>query len=198
MDPFTPVPLFAIPLYASLIDGADDHNGPLAQEILEQQKADPQGDPRSVRGAAWHSGDAFRSSRHPSLGWVLQHCLYFAERALAARYDGWRARTLKLRSFWANVLEQGGFHTPHHHLPRHWSGVYYVAAGNGSDDDGCIEFLDPHPSVVGAEPRHRHRPEAGQVLLFPSSLWHMVHPVRSDAPRITVAFNLDVDEGRRA
>jgi len=198
-DPFAARPLFAIPLFASRIDGAEDHNGPLAEEILRQRALDPTGEARSVHHG-WHSGDAFRQSRHPSLGWVMQRCLGFAEKALAPRYGDWRDHQLRLRSFWANVLEGGGFHAPHHHHPRHWSGVYYVTVGEPVEDElaGCIEFLDPNPTVPGAEPRHRHRPEAGQVLLFPASLMHLVYPVPDGTTRITVAFNVDVGGPPRA
>lgn len=196
LDPFVPRTVFGRPLFVCSVDGAEAHNPALAEEIRRQRAADPTGDPRSIRHG-WHSGDRLRQCRHPSLGWVLRRCFAFSTRALASRYGDWGAHTLKLRSFWANVLDEGGRHVAHHHRPRHWSGVYYVAVGAiGQADDlsGCLEILAPDadPDSPGMV-EHVLRPRDGQLVLFPSSLEHRVLPVTSE--RITLAFNFDVEPG---
>ena len=40
------------------------------------------------------------------------------------------------------------------------------------------------------DPEHRILPVAGDLLLWPSFLHHLVHPNMSDAPRISVSFNV--------
>lgn len=189
-NPFEPHLVLGQPLFACHLDGCEPHNRALVDEVERQRGMDPRGEGRSVR-LGWHSGATFRACRHESLGWVLQRCFAFATQALAPRYDGWRTQTLKLRSFWSNVLDEGGAHDLHHHLPRDWSGVYYVEVGEiGEDPDraGWLEFADSD-APAGA-PSPGHPPRDGELLLFPSGLTHRVTPVRKR--RVTVAFNFDV------
>jgi hypothetical protein len=78
--------------------------------------------------------------------------------------------------------------------------VYYVDAGTNETDrslSGVLEFLDPRSGVEAVtapgdpygEPV-RVRPEAGLIVIFPSWLYHWVHPYSGSAPRIAVSFNV--------
>ena len=61
---------------------------------------------------------------------------------------------------------------------------------------GVLEFLDPRAGVEAVtapgdpygEPV-RVRPEAGLLVIFPSWLYHWVHPYAGQTPRIAVSFN---------
>jgi hypothetical protein len=77
--------------------------------------------------------------------------------------------------------------------------VYYVDAGTNETDrslSGVLEFLDPRAGVEAVtapgdpygEPV-RVRPEAGLIVIFPSWLYHWVHPYTGHTPRIAVSFN---------
>jgi hypothetical protein len=77
--------------------------------------------------------------------------------------------------------------------------VYYVDAGEPephSPLNGVLEFLDPRAGVEAVsapgdpygEPV-RVRPEAGLLVIFPSWLYHWVHPYAGQSPRIAVSFN---------
>jgi hypothetical protein len=77
--------------------------------------------------------------------------------------------------------------------------VYYVDAGTQPPDrslSGVLEFLDPRAGVEAVtapgdpygEPV-RIRPEAGLIVIFPSWLYHWVHPYTGSTPRIAVSFN---------
>jgi hypothetical protein len=77
--------------------------------------------------------------------------------------------------------------------------VYYVNAGSDSPDQplsGVLEFLDPRAGVEAVttpgdpygEP-FRVRPQAGLLVIFPSWLYHWVHPYGGQTPRIAVSFN---------
>ena len=60
-DAFTPISLFAFPLYASVISGHERHNPPLLAHILDLASKHP-GRTRSNRNA-WHSAEEFATSR---------------------------------------------------------------------------------------------------------------------------------------
>lgn len=195
-DPFSPAPLFPIPLFSSLIGGFDTHRPALIDEIVALKRRYP-GVRRSNREDAWHSGAEFRASRSPAVVFVLRGVTAFARRCLAPYFGDWRTAELRLGHYWANVLGPGGFNAPHHHFPQHWSGVFYVSVGTpgtGPDDpSGLIEFVNPDPSQgawgVG---NSAHVPRDGMVLLFPSALAHYVHPTHGADSRISIAFNLNV------
>ena len=89
-------------------------------------------------------------------------------------------------SAWATICRAGAYHAPHSHPDSAWSGVYYVDAGTRHPDrplSGVLEFLDPRAGVEAVtapgdpygEPV-RVRPEAGLLVIFPSWLYHWVHP----------------------
>ena len=78
---------------------------------------------------------------------------------------------------------------------------------------GVLEFLDPRAGVDAVtapgdpygEP-FRVRPQAGLLVIFPSWLYHWVHPYSGQTPRIAISFNATIgahaaneaaiDEGR--
>jgi uncharacterized protein (TIGR02466 family) len=107
-------------------------------------------------------------------------------------------------SGWATVCRDGAYHAPHSHPDSAWSGVYYVAAGRKDPDrplNGVLEFLDPRAGVDAVtapgdpygEPFRVH-PEDGLLVIFPSWLYHWVHPYVGNEPRIAVSFNASVEK----
>jgi uncharacterized protein (TIGR02466 family) len=108
-------------------------------------------------------------------------------------------------SAWANLLRAGNYNTLHAHPESAWSGVYYVDAGEQAAADelsGLLELRDPR-SAVEMVPAPgwpfgnplRIQPETGLMVLFPSWLYHQVHPYRGQRPRIAIAFNAPVHQG---
>lgn len=98
---------------------------------------------------------------------------------------------------WANVSRRGHYHRLHNHPGSAWSGCYYLTGSNDSKSlAGSLELYDPRPftemvDVPGTPYGQRLviRPEAGLMIFFPGWLYHFVHPVDSDEPRISIAFN---------
>ena len=101
---------------------------------------------------------------------------------------------------WATICHAGSYHAPHNHPDSAWSGVYYVDEGMYAPDQplgGVLEFLDPRAGVDAVacpgdpygEPV-RVRPQAGLCVIFPSWLYHWVHPYAGQTPRIAVSFNV--------
>jgi uncharacterized protein (TIGR02466 family) len=98
---------------------------------------------------------------------------------------------------WATVCRAGAYHAPHSHPDSAWSGVYYVDPGSPEQPlSGVLEFLDPRagaeavtaPGDPYGEP-FRVQPEAGLLVIFPSWLYHWVHPYAGQTPRIAISFN---------
>jgi uncharacterized protein (TIGR02466 family) len=85
-----------------------------------------------------------------------------------------------------------------------WSGVYYVDRGEPDPtptENGKLELLDPRSGINMIyfdknvlDGRYVIEPVPGLMLLFPSWLKHMVHPYFGKGERISVAFNVSVDE----
>lgn len=194
-DPFEPVPLFAYPIFSTLFGDAEAHRDGLRKVILDH-RANHAGILRSNRDA-WHSGREFLAIDDEHVAWVLHNVTVFATRALARYYGDWARHELQLGSWWANVLDAGGWNAPHHHLPQVWSGAYYVDTPNiGTTPDdvhGRFEFLnpavEPQPFIRGS---FQVAPREGMTVLFPSSLLHLVHPNRGPEPRISIAYNFNV------
>src|SRR5215469_3972401 len=166
----------------------------------------------------WHSRADFLRRADPNvtalsswITWALRQMI----RATTGREDFVGTASL---SAWATICRAGAYHAPHSHPDSAWSGVYYVDSGSENPDrplSGMLEFLDPRagaeavtaPGDPYGEP-FRIRPQSGLLVMFPSWLYHWVHPYGGKTPRIAVSFNATIrahavdkagmDEGRAA
>lgn len=198
-DPFEPLLLFPIPFFSVRVSDYDDHNPQLRKRIKKMRKRSP-GIVRSNRNG-WHAGPDFMESDDPHIQWVIDTATRFARRALAPMYSNWEKAELQVGTYWANVLDNGGFNAPHHHTPQHWSGTYYVhvpepdpKAAAGSDMGGMLEFINPVASYGGGERSGNFAisPRSGMLCLFPSALVHFVHPYTGPQERISIAYNFNI------
>jgi uncharacterized protein (TIGR02466 family) len=89
----------------------------------------------------------------------------------------------------------------HNHRLTQIAGVYYPQV---TDKTGDIEFFDPRGtlgfvSLDSAKPYnvYRHRPEVGQMILFPGWLLHRVRPNESDIVRVSLATNIRLKDEQR-
>ena len=189
--------LWPTTLMRHVLPGSEAAN-PVLAELIEGMDA-----ASDDMTANYLAGDLF-SHPHPALGW-LKACL---DRAVLdyARHTGvdydldWRLQA------WPNVNRFGDYHNLHNH-PHSWlSGTYYVRVppddapeGTRSDlNPNCISFFDPRPqanmlAIRGdpqVDPEHRLLPKAGEVLLWPAFLHHLVHVNLSREARISVSFNV--------
>lgn len=99
----------------------------------------------------------------------------------------------RLAGAWSVLLRPGGYHTDHVH-PRGWlSSAFYVdlPASVVEEPQGWLAFGRPGvPTRPALLPTRHVRPVPGQLVLFPSYLWHGTEPFSGDASRLTVAFDL--------
>ena len=83
----------------------------------------------------------------------------------------------------------GSLDTPHHHLPYHFSAVYYPRVPVLPAPEGNLVFFDPRETFAGGQPVQLP-PQEGMMVLFPSWLKHSVIPLqRAEGDRISISLN---------
>jgi hypothetical protein len=92
---------------------------------------------------------------------------------------------------WSVRLVDGGFHSNHVH-PRGWisSALYLSLPETMRGDEGWLSLGEP-PAELGLElePKHMIEPKPGQLVLFPSWMFHGTRPFPK-GERLTVAFDV--------
>jgi uncharacterized protein (TIGR02466 family) len=99
-------------------------------------------------------------------------------------------------SAWYVKMSRGGHLTSHIHETGWLSGVVYLAMPPGGPEGsqaGGIEFStdgDGYPREHDDFPRRTVLPVVGDIVLFPSSLFHRTIPFESNEARICIAFDV--------
>jgi uncharacterized protein (TIGR02466 family) len=167
-------------------------------DLGEARRAASRGVTKSNRGG-WHSeGNLFDDPAEPvqTLRAAARLSVLEANRAVGAKLEPER---MEMKLFaWMNMNPTGGFNAPHTHPGAHWSGVYYVRQPEvETGNSGMIEFLDPRSDLPAwrvlqsraFRSKRKIRPEAGEIVIFPSYLVHWVYPNETGGERVTIAFN---------
>ncbi len=168
----------------------------LGAHVLALEAQDPAGLQRTNQGG-WHSATALLQD--PALAALFQWIAACCQGAV--QEWGWdlSQATPSFNNAWAMVNRQGHSTRAHLHPNSLLSGVVYLQVPPGS---GAIAFLDPRSGAQMLVPpwqgsageavqgRVRRLPRVGQLLLFPSWLWHEVEPGRQAGERISISFNL--------
>ncbi len=107
---------------------------------------------------------------------------------------------------WYHITRKGGYFTNHNHPMASWSAVYCVADGieQGEEEDSAVtRFFHPQTAastyldagnfnMTDTPFGYGHQVfklQAGQILIFPSWVYHEVSPYMGNSERITVAVN---------
>jgi len=105
--------------------------------------------------------------------------------------------TLDFTSSWFVKMEQGGHLSAHIHEIGWISGAVYLAMPPSKGDEGAFEYGthgDDYPIQPGKTaadfPTASVVPNVGDIVLFPSSLFHRTIPFQAKEPRICIAFDL--------
>ena len=193
--------IFATPLARFSLDEAQKYTPRIAEAILTREAAEP-GIERSNKGG-WHSDQ--KMLQWPELKFIDLESLFresvYNMIALTSRHKKFKS-DISI-SAWANVNRAGSFNSSHVHPENHWSGVFYVKTTNFDEDPvkraGKLEFHDPRgairmlnnpsnqPDKVGINPIE------GNIMLFPSWLYHSVNTFTIDTVRISIAFNARIE-----
>ena len=155
------------------VRGGTQTDGPLLSHIEPEIQA--------LRAAIVGAVDEFRAQLPPA---DSKHPLLRERRDRRVRFSG----------SWSVRLQGAGYHTNHVH-PHGWiSSALYVALPERTDNDaphaGWLKLGEP-PSGLGVDlPATRLiEPKPGQLVLFPSWMWHGTVPF-SEGERLTVAFDV--------
>jgi tetratricopeptide (TPR) repeat protein len=112
-----------------------------------------------------------------------------AAHPLSARNQG----AVQLVSAWSVQLTRGGFHVNHFHNQGWLSSAYYVQvpeeAGDTELKSGWLRLGEPRFPTPGAGVGCVVQPHAGQLVLFPSYMWHGTSPILGAQPRTAVSFD---------
>ena len=95
-------------------------------------------------------------------------------------------------SCWYVILKQQGYQNAHIHPDGWLSGVLYLKVlPDLKKNEGAIEFsLNGEHYSDPNSPKIVYQPKIGDIVLFPSSLYHRTIPFSKDADRISIAFDL--------
>ena len=173
-------------------------------ETLHRTRARPID--QTVRGGTQTSGYLFRL-KQPILLLLEQQIRAAVRSALAtapndASHPFWGRRPsrpygdeFRFAGCWSVRLTSQGFHTNHVHRSGWISSALYVALPDemrqAADHAGHIQFgVPPVETGVVLPPQRTIEPRIGELLLFPSYMWHGTVPFTATRPRVTVAFDL--------
>jgi uncharacterized protein (TIGR02466 family) len=154
--------------------------------VYEQEKA------QNMHNEITVNDQLLDDPRMAGLGQFVQACL---DEHIASVYSPAYDTTLFVTQSWANYTEPGKQHQKHAHANSFISGVFYVQAERNCDE---VIFYRPGPSQMTIDPApgntlNAHSwgfdVEAGQLILFPSHMEHMVPPTKSSRTRVSIAFN---------
>jgi len=194
--------VFSTPLLVTRGFGQDGLNDALRAFILDLREQTPNSQRSNIHG--WESGLDFHAHADPCVQQLKSH-LHRHFFQISSQFAGAAVEQVQMRfteSALANVACKGAYHAPHIHRGCSWSAVYYVAAAK--DSRGELELLDPrtNPVIPGISRRKNAvlvKPEPGLTVVFPGWLEHWVHPWDSNEDRISVAWNITIqDFGLRA
>ena len=104
-------------------------------------------------------------------------------------------KELEFTSSWYVRLRRGGFVDRHIHEVGWISGAVYLVLPKEKQDpsEGCFEYGlhgDNYPQKHDHFPVGLASPKVGDIVLFPSSLFHRTIPFNSNEERICIAFDL--------
>ena len=97
---------------------------------------------------------------------------------------------------WLNYTETNQYHHKHQHPNSLVSGVFYI---NCNEEDDKIKFFSEKYSTIKPEVKEWNiwnsetwwfSVKTGDIILFPSSLTHMVETKKGTNTRISLAFNV--------
>jgi len=93
---------------------------------------------------------------------------------------------------WYIMLKEQGYHHLHMHQSGWLSGVIYLkVVPSLNKNEGAITFNMAVSNISDSNlPNIIHNPEVGDMVLFPSSLYHGTIPFSADTDRIVVSFDL--------
>jgi len=129
----------------------------------------------------------------PEFGAIRTFCLETLQEYIDSVCQPKHPLTPVLTQSWINIATKGEFHPQHHHPNSFLSGIMYFSTNQDS-----ITFLQPERKLFSIPPAvsNNHnseeclfKPDANELIVFPSYLFHLVDVKQSEGERISLAFN---------
>ena len=191
--------LFPVPIFQYKIENYQEINQELLNYILELQKKNKIGNTHSNRGG-WHSPNFDLVNEGPPINFINKFKDFLKH--IISSDMGWEYIPNKQRivAMWAIINKKNSFNVMHNHQNCYLSASYYVRK---PEDSGDITFFDPKEAKTYRFPKIEKyteysteivtiEPREGDLLIFPSYLYHAVGENLSDDNRVVVSFNIDI------
>ena len=168
--------IFGTPIWK--LDSVSFDDKKITEEIFNAQRSDPNGiDVSNIGG--YHSGYDFSTP--------------LTDEYIRSRLEGEGGLNFphQVVGRWFNINSKGDSNRPHTHDSVGLSGVLFITDAHG------LVLSNPAQSVsnlkIGVDSLHTINGKAGEIVVFPSSILHWVEPSEMKSPRITYAFNVEVN-----
>lgn len=203
-------PLFAVPFGEVRLEPCERLNQELEALFLQRETQEHRNPTPSHVPQAETFESRFNLFRWPeTCVQELRHFMLDAVARMVIETTTLRAEDIARLKFhnhtWFHISRYAGSFIAHNHPLASWSAVYCVRAGETAPhqpDSGVLRFMDTRQGAgaytdPATAPLHRAfalcpleiRLEAGQLVLFPSYVFHEVAPFYGGDTRITVATN---------
>ena len=191
--------LFPSPVFHFNLENYQKLNIELESYILDLKKKDKDGQKKSNYGG-WHSPFFDQKSDTPKkFSSIITNYL----KKIFSDEMGWKYNSDKVRivAMWSIINKKGSFNIQHNHPNAYLSASYYVKVPKNS---GNIKFFDPKEQKNIRYPKIKNytdisaliteiTPKEGDLLIFPSYLYHSVAENFSEEDRMIISFNVDID-----
>ena len=192
--------LFPTPVFHFRVENYQKLNTELENYILNLRKKDEKGQKKSNAGG-WHS-QFFDLNNDNTAKKFAKISEEFYKKVIINEM-GWKydSNKVKMEAMWSIINKKGSFNIQHNHANAYLSSAYYVRYPEKS---GSIKFFDPREQKNIRYPKIKNytdisaviteiTPKEGDLLIFPSYLYHSVGENLSEDDRIIVSFNIDID-----
>ncbi|SVD80640.1 uncharacterized protein METZ01_LOCUS433494 [marine metagenome] len=192
--------LFPTPVFHFRVENYQELNTELENYILDLRKKDEKGQKKSNAGG-WHSHNFDLANDNTAKKFAKIFEKFYKK--VIINEMGWKydSNKVKMEAMWSIINKKGSFNIQHNHANAYLSSAYYVRYPEKS---GSIKFFDPREQKNIRYPKIKNytdisaviteiTPKEGDLLIFPSYLYHSVGENLSEDDRIIVSFNINID-----
>ena len=191
--------LFPTPVFHFRVENNQELNTELENYNLNLKKKDEKGQRKSNAGG-WHSHnfDLTNDNTAKKIAKIFEN---FYKKVIINEM-GWKydSNRVNIEGMWSIINKKGSFNIQHNHPNAYLSSAYYV---RHPEKSGSIKFFDPREQKSIRYPKIKKygeisaatveiAPKEGDLLIFPSYLYHAVAENLSEQDRIIISFNVDI------
>ena len=189
--------IFGIPFFSTKLE-LKETNSFLKKEFLSLE--------RKNKGIIKSNSGGFQSK---ILLWDQEKYLFLRDKLLLEINNFLKILTvkepfkIKYYPFWVNINRKNNYNKWHCHGSHHFSCVYYVSVPKNSSriifntpvlHKKTSEIKYTNNDILSVCDELYYNVEESCFLIFPSYLEHMVEPSKIIKPRISIAFNIDIEQ----